>query len=218
MFPRLWKIALVYAVFGAVFGLMWGFGVYLPAGGFVGFDFFGGGVLFLSALALCTWYLAHRGLVVLDASRTRLVVSALIVIAAYPLSLFSLFVPYWFESLLQRTHHWFFYAKHLESIQKDYPLCFSAVIASLTIWVALGVALKEWNKKPLAQLLVSGIFVAALFSTIETNRMGAQFELAVETQFSILFAVGQSLFAAICGHAIASHSRSVQALRANRVD
>src|SRR5579859_3951447 len=193
--PR--KIALAYAVFGAVFGLMWGFGVYLPAAGFVGFVFFGGGVLLLGGLALCTWYLTYRGFVALDASRARLAASALIVIAAYPVSLSSSAVPSWFESLLQRTHYWFFYAKHLESITEHYSLCFCALTASLMMWVALSIVLKQWDKKPLAQLVVAGFAVAALFSGIESSRIGSQFEIAMDTrgwsawfiEISILFAV-----------------------------
>ena len=224
MFQSPRKIALVYAVFGAVFGLMWGFGVYLPDAGFVGFIFFGGGILLLISLALCTWYLTHIGFIALDASRTRLAASALIVIAAYPVSLSSSAVPSWFESLLRRTHYWFFYAKHLESITEHYSLCFCALTASLMIWVALSIVLKQWNKKPLAQLVVAGIVAAALFSGIESSRIGSQFELAMDTrgwsawfiEISILFAVGQSLFAAICGYAIAQRAQPPHAFKAKQ--
>ena len=228
MFQRPGKIALIYAIIGGAFGLVWGLPFCFPFGGaglIAVYILFGSGVPFLSALALRTWYVMHRGLVALDASRPRLAASALIVIAAYPVSLFSLTVPLWFASLLQGAHYWLSHARNLAPTVENYSLCFCAIVASLMIWVALSVALKQWNGRPLAQLLVSGILAAALFSAIETSRIGAQFELAVDAhgwnpwpvKFSILFVVGQSLFSAICGYAIASHSRSVEALRANRV-
>ncbi|HKF53091.1 MAG TPA: hypothetical protein VKB26_12325 [Candidatus Acidoferrales bacterium] len=157
----------------------------------------GGGVLFLVALALCTWYLARNGALEFN-DRWRLAVSGLIVFCAYPLSVFGLALTGPFTLRHQ----------NLERISDQYFLCLLAIGASFEIWAALCVVLEHCPGRPLAQLLISGITWAALFTWIASTDRGSRF--GVFAGFSVFFAIGQALFAAICGYAIARQQQTLR--------
>lgn len=152
------------------------------------FFFFLGGVPFLLALCLFTILLVRRGNIIPVAGKSRVVISSVVVLLAYPIGLYS-DIPWRLELLLQDSRY------HLYAFWYKYDLCLHLIVAALVVWIALSVFTRGWSKMHLAMLILSALSAGVLVANLSNKFNPPATEM-------ILFTVTQGLFGAICGYAI----------------
>jgi hypothetical protein len=170
----------------------------------------GVGIVFLFGLTISFVIACEQGWLSVRASRTRYLISAIVVIASYPIAFLAVF-----ESVF--LYHWVYRAllpaewqERLSHETESFyiGLLLAAVLSAILISCALKLVTGKWDGRVVALLIIAGVTaivmsfaIAAIIRHIDRNSF---------YEYPVLFILGEAFFGGLSGYWLLRASRGNQ--------